>query len=410
MIRTLYNFSDVEYVTQEPLIFDSLESLIPYRPFSVESLLFLQEIGVRILRDKRARSYPDLIAFAFWSSRSNLNQIRNGLNVDHFPIGRGVVFHVTPGNVPMNFAYSLATGLLTGNINIVKVSSRTFDQVDIFIEHLNLVLEDPSYSIWRRRIFLLRYGHIREINDVLSSMCDVRIIWGGDKSVNEIRKSPLKPKSYDLVFADRFSFCAIKSTEYLSSLSKERIATNFYNDSYLLDQNACTSPHLIVWIGDSDINLSARKIFRDHLSRLTKTKFQMMPFQSSAKITAAYRAAANNRGSRIDANQDGTIVSVVFNNLPVNIEDLRSNSGFFLEVSLASLTDLVPVVTRNFQTMSQYGFDHDELSDFLSQNDLLGIDRVVPIGKTLDFSFFWDGYNLMSMLSRQVVLSQDNFV
>ena len=29
----------------------------------------------------------------------------------------------------------------------------------------------------------------------------------------------------------------------------------FYNDTYLVDQNACSSPHLIVWIGHENKNL-----------------------------------------------------------------------------------------------------------------------------------------------------------
>ncbi len=31
-----------------------------------------------------------------------------------------------------------------------------------------------------------------------------------------------------------------------------KIAQDFYNDAYLFDQNACSSPHLIVWIGTKE--------------------------------------------------------------------------------------------------------------------------------------------------------------
>ena len=31
-----------------------------------------------------------------------------------------------------------------------------------------------------------------------------------------------------------------------------------------------------------------------------------------------------------------------------------------------------------------------------------GIDRVVPIGKTLDISTIWDGYDIISQLSRYI--------
>lgn len=40
--------------------------------------------------------------------------------------GRGVAFHIAPSNVAVNFAFSLAAGLLTGNANIVRLSSKPF--------------------------------------------------------------------------------------------------------------------------------------------------------------------------------------------------------------------------------------------------------------------------------------------
>ena len=31
-----------------------------------------------------------------------------------------------------------------------------------------------------------------------------------------------------------------------------------------------------------------------------------------------------------------------------------------------------------------------------------GIDRVVPVGKTMDFDLIWDGYNLVERLTRVI--------
>ena len=38
------------------------------------------------------------------------------------------------------------------------------------------------------------------------------------------------------------------------------------------------------------------------------------------------------------------------------------------------------------------------------RNNLLGIDRVVPIGKALDISLIWDGYDVIDSLSRTITL------
>ena len=44
----------------------------------------------------------------------------------------------------------------------------------------------------------------------------------------------------------------------------------------------------------------------------------------------------------------------------------------------------------------------NEIRNFIVNNELSGIDRVVPIGQALDMSFYWDGYDLNKILSRIV--------
>ena len=51
-----------------------------------------------------------------------------------------------------------------------------------------------------------------------SSICDARLIWGGNDTINKIRKYPVKEISRDLAFADRNSFC-IFNTEKLIFLT-----------------------------------------------------------------------------------------------------------------------------------------------------------------------------------------------
>ena len=35
--------------------------------------------------------------------------------------------------------------------------------------------------------------------------------------------------------------------------------------------------------------------------------------------------------------------------------------------------------------------------DWMKEVRLVGIDRVVPMGQTMDFDFIWDGYNLYEL-------------
>ena len=40
----------------------------------------------------------------------------------------------------------------------------------------------------------------------------------------------------------------------------------------------------------------------------------------------------------------------------------------------------------------------------LVNSGVKGIDRIVPIGKTMDFDLIWDGYNLPVLMTRTIVI------
>jgi hypothetical protein len=64
------------------------------------------------------------------------------------------------------------------------------------------------------------------------------------------------------------------------------------------------------------------------------------------------------------------------------------------------LNALAGIINDKFRTMSYIGFDPEELRHWVFKNGLTGIDRIVPVGKTADFSLVWDGWDLIRSLSR----------
>ena len=113
----------------------------------------------------------------------------------------------------MNFAYSLIMGLLAGNINIVRIPSKNFKQVDVFIEVLNKLKEKTTFKEVLNKIILVHYKREKEVTDYLSSICSNRVIWGGDNTIAEIRKSILPARAYDVTFSDRYSFSILDITQ-----------------------------------------------------------------------------------------------------------------------------------------------------------------------------------------------------
>ena len=84
--------------------------------------------------------------------------------------------------------------------------------------------------------------------------------------------------------------------------------------------------------------------------------------------------------------------------------DYRYNSGFFYEKEISSLSELLPLCGERCQTLSYYGIPPETLREFLRTARPRGIDRAVPIGKTMDFSLVWDGCDLIRTMSRRISL------
>ena len=75
-----------------------------------------------------------------------------------------------------------------------------------------------------------------------------------------------------------------------------------------------------------------------------------------------------------------------------------------LKKNVHTINHLKKFITKKCQTISYFGFNQKELKTFLLNNNFLGIDRIVPIGKALGIDIIWDGYEVVKSLSRVVTL------
>ncbi len=372
-------------------------------PFDRRVLEFLNAVAKALLADREAKAYPDVVTYAFWIRSASTKKLKERFCGEGGPfrLGRGVAFHIAPSNVPVNYAYSLTAGLLTGNANIVRVPSKDFPQVTIIDRALSGVLAMPDHGEMRKRVCLVRYGRDRAVNDALSAMADTRIIWGGDATIAEVRKSPLPPRGAEVAFADRFSLAVIDADSYLAREDRDRIAEQFYNDTYLTDQNACTSPRMVIWTGRR--KEEAKAAFWGELSDLVQEKYTFQPIQGVNKLTSAYLAAVSQEGVRVEPHRDNLLVRVHVPALTDEIMDLKDNSGYFFEYDCDDILELAPLCNDDrCQTISYLG--DKEIFRPLLEAGVRGIDRIVPVGSTMDFDLIWDGYELVSRLTRTVVL------
>lgn len=81
---------------------------------------------------------------------------------------------------------------------------------------------------------------------------------------------------------------------------------------------------------------------------------------------------------------------------------MRGRFGMFYQYDLNDLAKLASLITERVQTLLYYGVDKQVLLDFVLENRLPGIDRIVPFGRSLDMNVYWDGYDIIRQLSRSV--------
>ena len=59
-------------------------------------------------------------------------------------------------------------------------------------------------------------------------------------------------------------------------------------------------------------------------------------------------------------------------------------------------------IDNKYQTFTYFGLEKNVLKNFILNNNLSGIDRIVPIGQALEMDFYWDGYDINKTLTRVV--------
>ncbi|HZK61755.1 MAG TPA: acyl-CoA reductase [Anaerovoracaceae bacterium] len=388
------------YLYKGKLSCEEMVNLKPLIPFSDEVLEFLNNLSARIMKNKEAKEYPDIITFGFFCRKGNLQKLKQTYagKIEE-RIGKGLSFHIAPSNVPINFAYTLVVGLLSGNICIVRASSKDFAQTRIICKLMKETFEEKP-NIIEDYIAVVSYNRDSNMTEELSKLADARIIWGGDNTVIEIRKSPIKPRAVEVTFADRYSLCVIDAAKLIQITDLTKLAREFFNDTYLFDQNACTSPRMMIWLGDKEKIEKAKEVFWDAIHNYILTRYKIESVVAVDKLMTELNCAVDFENVHIEKTQDNLINRIQIQSLEMNIPDYRCVGGCFLEYDATNLDDLKKIVTDKYQTLSYLGCNPKEIQEWVIKNGLKGIDRIVPIGKTADFGLIWDGYDLITTLSR----------
>ncbi|MCB2231684.1 acyl-CoA reductase [bacterium] len=377
------------------------------QPFAEPILSFIDALSGRILKDPSFKHYPEVMAMAFWMRRANIVKLREEFEAkraDRTWLGRGVVFHIAPANVDTIFIYSWFLSMLVGNINVVRVSSQADEQLDVLLGAINEVVADDAHEDIRTRFMIVQYEHDDEITGHFSSKCHTRVIWGGDETIRRIRAIPIRPSATELVFADKFSFGLIDARSFLDHDKKDRLLEHFYNDAYWFSQNACSSPRMVVWIGEESIVNEARSEFWKILEGLADTKrLGFAPAVSMNKLIAECSVAiAAKEPVVIEKHRTSLVNRVLLSSADDINRELQCGGGLFYELRIDDLKELADIVQEKDQTIVSFGTNREALAEFVRTRCPIGVSRIVPFGEALTFSAVWDGYDLLREFCREI--------
>lgn len=389
-----------------PRLLTGLLEACPGHPFSEPVMEFLGSVSGRLLSAQVRGRHPQLAALGFWTRPSILAQLKARYEMrvqsdNAIMVPRGLAFHLPPANVDVLFAYSWFLSLLAGNSNVIRVPRTLNSAAENLLEAIAAEAERlPEIC---RSSLLVHYPHTQALNKVMSDQCNVRVVWGGDTKIVDVRAVPLPPNAIQVEFPDRFSYAAIKASSYesLSESARLNLAERLFNDVYWFDQMGCASPRLVFWVGGPRIPHDLANDLSLKLAETANAKgYRVDAPTAMAKFAFADRFALD---LPVDAvHRFSNELTVVTLQEPVDFRGRTMGAGFLVQVFVREVTDIAGFAQVKDQTLTQFGFERQEVNALVHACRGRGLDRIVPIGRALDFHHIWDGIDLLSSFSRLV--------
>lgn len=364
-------------------------------PFSEDILQFTQSLSKHFLQ---MRHMPEVVALGYWLRKANVKAMQQQFEQQHagkLVRPRGIVFHIAPSNVDTIFVYSWMLSLFAGNKNIIRLSSKA-EVNDVLQVILDVLPEFPALG---ERTMICTYGHDEQAGNVLSKVCHTRVIWGGDATIEAVRRIPLAPMANELAFPDRFSVALLNSEEVLALDESEldALVERFYNDVFWFDQLACSSPRLVIWQG-----ACVETFWSKFEQKIQQKQYELVAATQVLKYTTSLQLAAEPYVEQVAPTMYFSRVHVA--DMPANARELHCGGGLFYECSVETLDEAAKLFIDKDQTIAYYGFTNEQLHEFVTHIQTRGIDRVVPVGQALDFNGIWDGQSFLTSFTREVTI------
>ncbi len=158
----------------------------------------------------------------------------------------GIVTHVSPGNVFLGAADSLVHGLLTKNINLVKVSRGDPLFPLLFAQSLKQVDRSGHIADSFCILTLPEQDQRGAIEDKLKTGSDGIVIWGGQEAVSAWSAGAAAGVKM-IPYGPRFSFSLVTEEHLAATPLPELPLGGLVEDVITWETRACGSPQVLFW-------------------------------------------------------------------------------------------------------------------------------------------------------------------
>ena len=93
-------------------------------------------------------------------------------------------------NIPVNFAFSFLMGFLSGNSNIVRLPTKEFDQIKIFVSCFDEVASSTEYHCFRSQNLFVRTEMQSVVLDETIAQSQGLVVWGSDRTIEHFERNP----------------------------------------------------------------------------------------------------------------------------------------------------------------------------------------------------------------------------
>jgi hypothetical protein len=167
-----------------------------------------------------------------------------------------------------------------------------------------------------------------------------------------------------------------------------------------MDQKGCSSPQALIWIGKDKKKIKDK--FFNILSEIAKKKYNNDLSVTNNKISSISLTAVKSEINFLSSYKNFNLVRIKLKKISKEIEKIHPNFGTFVEVDINSITQLNKIISKKLQTISYFGVNKKKIYALIFKHGILGVDRIVPVGRALDMNIEWDGYDIIRALSRRI--------